>query len=159
MSDGTQFDNTRMDSPYTAREADAESDRPAPETDPDEVRDARQTSSNQRRTEPVPPSPASPPPDFIEGGDHRDPDRANVTEPGLEGAARTPAGEQPTPMQSDAAVVEPAVPSPGDVNDEHGHVAVSTKAALGTSEGLPAVEGIKTTSLAQPGKPDGEVAT
>jgi hypothetical protein len=61
------------------------------------------------------------------------------------------------------AKAEPTPPgpaaSPGFVNDEPGHVAVSIAAAQGTSEQLPVAEGIKTTAIAQPGKPDGEVAT
>lgn len=155
------------DGPQTDLESGAE--RPAPETQPDGVRDAPQTSSNQRQTEPVPPSPASPPPDFVPGGAQRDPDEANATEPGLGGVADA-AASAPSPNYGaapDAAAPEvavpdvaaPPVPSPGFLNDEHGHVAVSTRAAQGTSEEMPAVDGIKTTAIAQSSKPDGEVAT
>ena len=57
------------------------------------------------------------------------------------------------------AVGAPPVPSPGFINDQDGHIAVSTNAAAGTSEELPAVQAATATALAQPGKPDGEVAT
>jgi hypothetical protein len=114
-------------------------DRPDAVADPDAVRDTDQTSSNQRKTEPVPPSPAATAPDFATGSSDRPPSEPDV--------------------HVDGVVAQPPVPSPGFVNDEHGHVAVSTNAAQGTSEQLPTAEGIKTTSLAQPGKPDGEVAT
>ncbi|MEO6712835.1 MAG: hypothetical protein ABIM89_05320 [Mycobacteriales bacterium] len=113
-------------------------DRPTPETEPDEVRDVPTTSTNQARTEPVPPSPAATPPDFAaQSADRKQPDASEVA----------------------LARAEPPVPSPGNINDEHGHVAVSTLAAAGTSEQQGHVEGVKTTALAQPGKPDGEVAT
>ena len=116
----------------------SDDDRPAPETDPDEVRDVPQTSTNQARTEPGPPGPSATPPDFAaKSADRSEPDASEVA----------------------TARAEPPVPSPGNLNDEHGHVAVSTKAAQGTSEQLTAVEGIKTTSISQDGKPDGEVAT
>ena len=75
------------------------------ETDPDDVRDAPQTSTNQPPTDPVAPE-----------------------------------------------------PSPGDVNDERGHVAVAVAAAPGTSEQTREAEGVRT-AVVQPGKPDGEVAT
>lgn len=105
--------------------------------DPDDVRDTPQTSANQQKTEPVPPSPVATAPDF---------------------AARS-ADRQAAPVDVAQKVTDPPVPSPGYIPDEHGHVAVSTKAAQGTSEELPAAEGISATALAQPGKPDGEVAT
>lgn len=202
----------------------------------DEVRDAPQTSSNQAKTEPIPPSPASEPPEFVPGGDHTA-DGATATEPGESGAAPTgdPAvaearsdssgefGRDPDPRGAEGAspvdtrptvdasgdanaggraggrsasesageaarpsagslgappatfetdaeanaantaaaieVNDPPVPSPGFINDEHGHVAVSTHAALGTSEESGAAEGVRTVAIAQPGKPDGEVAT
>jgi hypothetical protein len=205
-------------------------------TPPDEVRDAPQTSSNQAKTEPIPPSPAADPPDFVPGG-NRTGDSATATEPGESGAAPTgdpavgtarndnsgefgndpnahgaegaaplesrprvdtsadanaggPAGGQPdsdtegeaarrapgsvgdapAAFQTDpeanaantVAAMSPTdapVPAPGFISDEHGHVAVSTHAAQGTSEELAGAEGIRTTAIAQPGKPDGEVAT
>jgi hypothetical protein len=114
-----------------------EQDRPTEATDADEVRDAPQTSNNQARSEPVPPSPAATPPDFAARSEDRP--------VGVKEAAST----RP----------QPPVPSPGFVSDEHGHVAVSTQAAQGTSEELPNAQAVKTTALAQPGKPDGEVAT
>ncbi|HZG96591.1 MAG TPA: hypothetical protein VEZ46_17990 [Mycobacteriales bacterium] len=205
-------------------------------TQPEEVRDAPQTSSNQAKTEPIPPSPAADPPDFVPGGD-RAGDSATATEPGESGAAPTgdPAvgtarndnsgesgndpnargGEGAPPLETrptvdtrtdasaggrvggrpdsdtDGEAARPApdslgeapaafetdpeanvantvaamggsdspVPAPGFISDEHGHVAVSTHAAQGTSEELAGAEGIRTTAIAQPGKPDGEVAT
>jgi hypothetical protein len=102
--------------------------------EPDEVRDVPQTSSNQAKTEPVPPSPAAESPEF---------------------AAAEPASH-PT---GSSGHLESPVPSPGFVSDEHGHIVVSPLAAAGTSEEADPVEGIRTTALAQPGKPDGEVAT
>lgn len=102
--------------------------------DTDDVPDAPQTSSNQAKTEPVPPSPAADTPEFA------------APEP-----ATHPAGS--------SGHLEPPVPSPGFVSDEHGHIVVSPFAAAGTSEEADPVEGIRTTALAQPGKPDGEVAT
>jgi hypothetical protein len=104
-------------------------------TEPADVRDAPQTSSNQPKTEPMPPSPAAEAPEFA------DPEVAQVPETASREGPETP------------------VPSPGFVSDEHGHVAVSTFAAAGTSEQTNPAEGIRTTALAQPGKPDGEVAT
>lgn len=101
---------------------------------PDDVRDTPQTSSNQAKTEPVAPSPAGDVPEFAAG------------EP-----ARRPTDS--------SGHLEAPVPSPGFVNDEHGHVMVSPLAAAGTSEESDPVKGVRTTALAQPGKPDGEVAT
>lgn len=115
----------------------SDDNRPAEVTEADDVRDVPQTSTNQARTEPVPPSPAATPPEFAARSADRQPDEDEVETPRA----------------------EPPVPSPGYINDEHGHVAVSTLAAQGTSEQLPQAEGVKTTALAQPGKPDGEVAT
>jgi hypothetical protein len=115
----------------------SDEDRPTEETSTDGVRDAPQTSSNQARTEPVPPTPAATPPDFAARSEDSKVDENDVA----------------------SARPEPPVPSPGSLNDEHGHIAVSTHAAAGTSEQLPAAEGVKTTAMVQPGKPDGEVAT
>jgi hypothetical protein len=102
--------------------------------EPDEVRDAPQTSSNQATTEPVPLSPAADEPEFV-------------------------APEPASHPHGSSGHLESPVPSPGFVSDEHGHVMVSPNAAAGTSEESNPVEGIRTTALAQPGKPDGEVAT
>ena len=48
------------------------------------------------------------------------------------------------------------VPTPGD---SQGVAVPSVQAAAGTSEESDAIEGVHTTSLAPPGKPDGEVDT
>jgi hypothetical protein len=48
------------------------------------------------------------------------------------------------------------VPTPGD---SQGVAVPSVQAAAGTSEESGAIEGVRTTSLAPPGKPDGEVDT
>jgi len=176
LSDDTHFDSPPADSPGTSQAA-TSSDRPAPETAPDGVRDTPQTSNNQGSTEPAPPSSASSAPDFTPGGQHQDADAANASTTGLAGgpaaseAARGSGdggdggaepdrgGETRGAAVAPSALVEPPVPTPGDVNDEHGHIAVSTNAAQGTSEQLHGVTGIKTTSIAEPGKPDGEVST
>ena len=79
-------------------------------------------------------------------------------------------GEPPRSMASDdersaevttAAASMPAsatggVPTPGD---RHGVAVPAVQAAAGTSEEAEKVEGVKITSLAPPGKPDGEVDT
>jgi hypothetical protein len=73
-----------------------------------------------------------------------------------------PATDQVAPDASGQPEGSPASqgpePYPGDVNDEKGHVAVAVAAAPGTSEELREVEVVRT-AVAQPGKPDGEVAT
>ena len=105
-------------------------------TDPDDVRDVPKTSTNQAKTEAMPPSPVSTAPDFAE-----------------------PSGDrQPEPSDLPPVTGEPPVPSPGNLADAS-HLAVSMYAAQGTSEGLPAAEGVFAIAVAQPGKPDGEVAT
>ena len=112
-------------------------DRPDEVTDPDDVRDGPQTSTNQAKTEAFPPSSsASTGPDFAEPS----PDRLETPTKRAQVTGRAP------------------VPSPGNLANES-HVAVSTHAAQGTSEGLPAAEGVSAIAVAQPGKPDGEVAT
>jgi hypothetical protein len=66
---------------------------------------------------------------------------------------------QTSNSQPPADQVAPAPePYPGNVNDEHGHVAVAAAAAAGTSEETPKTTAVRT-AVAQPGKPDGEVAT
>ncbi|HET7531415.1 MAG TPA: hypothetical protein VFJ98_10690 [Mycobacteriales bacterium] len=79
-------------------------------------------------------------------------------------------GEAPRAMEVDdvraaantsAAATMPAsatggVPSPGD---SRGVSVPAVQAAAGTSEEAEKVEGVKVTSLAPPGKPDGEVDT
>ena len=79
-------------------------------------------------------------------------------------------GESPRSMETDkeasaatmtAAASMPAgatggVPTPGD---SHGVAVPAVQAAAGTSEEAEKVEGVRITSLAPPGKPDGEVDT
>ena len=79
-------------------------------------------------------------------------------------------GEPPRSMQDDdeagaanmtSAASMPAsatggVPTPGD---SHGVAVPAVQAAAGTSEQAEKVEGVRITSLAPPGKPDGEVDT
>jgi hypothetical protein len=79
-------------------------------------------------------------------------------------------GEPPRPTETDdargaaemaAAATMPAsvcggVPTPGD---SQGVSVPAVQAAAGTSEQSEKVEGVKITSLAPPGKPDGEVDT
>lgn len=87
-------------------------------------------------------------------------------------SSRTPGdqGEPPTSMQVDdvrsaadtaAAATMPAsttggVPTPGD---SKGVAVPSVQAAAGSSEESGAIQDVRTTSLAPPGKPDGEVDT
>lgn len=110
--------------------------RPDEVTDADDVRDVPKTSANQAKTEAMPPSPVATAPDFADPSGDRQPEPADV--PPILG--------------------EPPVPSPGNIFDES-HIAVSTYAAAGTSEQTLAAEGVSATAVAQPGKPDGEVAT
>ena len=79
-------------------------------------------------------------------------------------------GESPRPNETDdeqaaanmqAAATMPAsmtggVPTPGD---SHGVAVPAVQAAAGTSEESEKVDGVAITSLAPPGKPDGEVDT
>jgi hypothetical protein len=87
-------------------------------------------------------------------------------------SSRTPGdqGELPRPMEVDndqsaantaSAATMPAgtdggVPTPGD---SQGVAVPSVHAAAGTSEESGEVEAVRTTALAAPGKPDGEVDT
>jgi hypothetical protein len=59
-------------------------------------------------------------------------------------------------QRSAAPPADAGVPTPGD---SQGVSVPSVQAAAGTSEQSHAAEGVKTTSLAPPGKPDGEVDT
>ena len=59
-------------------------------------------------------------------------------------------------QRSAAPPADGGVPTPGD---SQGVAVPSVQAAAGTSEQSHAAEGVKTTSLAAPGKPDGEVDT
>lgn len=77
-------------------------------------------------------------------------------------------GEPPRSIETDDAAgaanmqrsasppVEGGVPTPGDAQ---GVAVPSVQAAAGTSEENQAVDGVKITALAPPGKPDGEVDT
>ena len=77
-------------------------------------------------------------------------------------------GDPPRPMETDDAAgaenmqrsasppVDGGVPTPGDAQ---GVAVPSVQAAAGTSEQSEAVDGVKITALAPPGKPDGEVDT
>jgi hypothetical protein len=84
----------------------------------------------------------------------RDTPQTSSNQPATDQTAPDASGQ---PARSPAQ--EPVVHSPGDVNDEKGYVAVVLDAAPGTSEQSPEVEGVRKTAVAQPGKPDGEVAT
>ena len=59
-------------------------------------------------------------------------------------------------QRSQSPAADGGVPTPGD---SQGVSVPSVQAAAGTSEQSHAAEGVKTTSLAPPGKPDGEVDT
>ena len=59
-------------------------------------------------------------------------------------------------LRSASPPVDGGVPTPGD---SQGVSVPSVQAAAGTSEQSEKVDGVKTTSLAPPGKPDGEVDT
>ena len=79
-------------------------------------------------------------------------------------------GESPRSMETDdeagaasmtraasmPATATGGVPTPGD---SHGVAVPAVQAAAGTSEESEKVEGVRVTSLAPPGKPDGEVDT
>jgi hypothetical protein len=59
-------------------------------------------------------------------------------------------------MRSASPPVDGGIPSPGD---SQGVAVPSVQAAAGTSEQSEKIDGVKITSLAPPGKPDGEVDT
>jgi hypothetical protein len=59
-------------------------------------------------------------------------------------------------QRSAAPPADGGVPTPGD---SQGVAVPSVQAAAGTSEQSHAAQGMKTTALAPPGKPDGEVDT
>ena len=66
------------------------------------------------------------------------------------------AGGAASMQRSASPPVDGGVPTPGDAQ---GVSVPSVQAAAGTSEQNEAVDGVKLTSLAAPGKPDGEVDT
>ena len=79
------------------------------------------------------------------------------TSPQAGDSARESADEGAEQMQRAAAPpADGGVPTPGD---SQGVSVPSVQAAAGTSEQSHAAEGVKTTALAPPGKPDGEVDT
>jgi hypothetical protein len=82
-------------------------------------------------------------------GEQGEPPRAMETD-NEAGAAHT-AGAASMP-----ATATGGVPTPGD---SHGVAVPAVQAAAGTSEQSEKVDGVKITSLAPPGKPDGEVDT
>ena len=59
-------------------------------------------------------------------------------------------------LRSASPPADGGIPTPGDAQ---GVAVPSVQAAAGTSEQSHAAEGVTTTSLAPPGKPDGEVDT
>ena len=81
-------------------------------------------------------------------GDQSDPPRTMEVDD-VRGAANTAASAMP-------AHTSGGVPTPGD---SQGVAVPAVQAALGTSEQSEQVDGVKVTSLAPPGKPDGEVDT
>jgi hypothetical protein len=92
---------------------------------------------NQAKNEPIGTSPETSP----QGGE----------------SARASTGDGAEQMQRSAAPpADGGVPTPGD---SQGVAVPSVQSAAGTSEQSHAAEGVKTTSLAPPGKPDGEVDT
>jgi hypothetical protein len=81
-----------------------------------------------------------------------------VTDNFAERAERDVALPEP-PAASDGSMPSSTtggVPTPGD---SQGVAVPSVQAAAGTSEESGAIEDVRTTSLAAPGKPDGEVDT
>jgi hypothetical protein len=81
-------------------------------------------------------------------GEQGEPPHAVATDD-VAGAVEAHPGSPPTRLDA-------GVPSPGD---SQGVAVPGVHAAAGTSEESGAVDGIKTTALAPPGKPDGEVDT
>lgn len=94
-------------------------------------------AANQAKDEPIASSPADSPQSSTEADDVRG--AANTAEGGTLAGAATG-----------------GIPTPGD---SKGVSVPSVQAAAGTSEESESVEGVRTTSLAAPGKPDGEVDT
>lgn len=116
---------------------------------------------NQDKHEPIGASPET----SAQAGDGA---AAQAAAAGSSSRASMDQGEPPRPMETDKAggaeqmarssspPVDGGVPSPGDAQ---GVAVPSVQAAAGTSEQSEAVDGVKITSLAAPGKPDGEVDT
>jgi hypothetical protein len=119
-------------------------------------------AANQAKDEPI----ATTPDESAQGS-------SGGTDEASAGSSSRAAGEQGDPPRSigtddaqgaanmAAAATMPAsatggVPTPGD---SHGVAVPAVQAAAGTSEQSEKVDGVKITSLAPPGKPDGEVDT
>jgi hypothetical protein len=111
---------------------------------------------NQDKNEPIPTSPET----SAQAGD--------AAAAGESSRASRDQGEPPRPMAADdeagaermlrsaSPPTDGGVPSPGDAQ---GVAVPSVQAAAGTSEQSAAPDGVRVTSLAAPGKPDGEVDT
>ena len=126
---------------------------------PSESSETRPPAANQGKDEPIASSPTESP-------------QSSGEQAGAGSASRAAGeqGEAPRSMETDdvrsaANTAEGAtmpsgttggVPTPGD---SKGVAVPSVQAAAGTSEESEAVQGVKTTALAPPGKPDGEVDT
>jgi hypothetical protein len=116
---------------------------------------------NQQKTEPFGASPET----STQAGDGTARDAAGA---GESSRASQDQGEPPRGMDTDDAggaaamgrslspLVDSGVPSPGDAQ---GVAVPSVQAAAGTSEESEKVDGVKITSIAPSGKPDGEVDT
>jgi hypothetical protein len=116
---------------------------------------------NQDKNEPIGTSPSS----SAQSGDA---DATEAAKAGDSSRASMDQGEAPHGIETDDAggaeamkrsaspPADAGVPTPGD---SQGVAVPSVQAAAGTSEESAAAEGVKTTSLAAPGKPDGEVDT
>ena len=124
--------------------------------------ETRPPAANQGRDEPIASSPTESPQSSGGAGD--------AAKAGSSSRASGEQGETPRSMETDdvesAATMADAatrpsgttggVPTPGD---SKGVSVPSVQAASGTSEESEAVQGVRTTALAPPGKPDGEVDT
>ena len=117
--------------------------------------------ANQQKNEQVGESPET----SAQAGDSS---ASQAAESGESSRASMDQGQAPRSMEADDAggaermqrsagpPVDGGVPSPGD---SQGVSVPSVQAAAGTSEESEKVDGVKITSLAPPGKPDGEVDT
>lgn len=112
------------------------------------------SSSNQARTEPIPPSPA-----------HGEPGAAPMASPALGSASRVPGveGTSPDAFEADtdegASRVSSAVSEGSSAPSAQGVPVPSDVPAEGTSEGADPVDGVRVTAIAQEGLADGETDT
>lgn len=120
-------------------------------------------AANQQKDEPYPTTPSESP-------QSSDSDARGAAGAGTSSRASGEQGESPRSMEVDdvrsaantaRAATMPAsgtggVPTPGDAK---GVSVPSVQAAAGSSEESEQVQGVRTTALAPPGKPDGEVDT